>query len=100
MTVGGEREIVDVLHGLELRVTERLVRVETQLQAWREANAEVERRVEELEKNCTLLGASAATDRAIAKDRSDRLLLGLVIVAFISGTDLIAKVASATGVIA
>lgn len=94
MTPNGEREIVEVLHGLELRMTERMVRVETQLKAWRNMHDDMERRID----GCETLGMKLTNEinivRDMSKERSNRLLIGLIIVALIAGTDVLARVAA------
>lgn len=77
MTHSDRRDILDAIHQLELRFTDRLARLEVKV----EGQAELKKRVEAAE-------AAQAVHEQVMWDRTNRLLIGLTIVAILALGDL------------
>ena len=92
MTAGEERDILNALHSLELRLTEKLARVETKLEHAKGDHTAHGVRIHDLEKACE-------EERQAMRDRTNRLLIGLIAVALVAGVDILAKASLASGVI-
>lgn len=76
MTQSEMNVLIQAMHRLEVTLIERLTRVEEKVKG----QSELDDRLGCLETKCE-------TDFQILRDRSNRLLLGLVVVAIIAGAD-------------
>jgi hypothetical protein len=76
MTQAEQERILAAFHGLELAVVERLARLE----ALMDGHRELKKRVDDLESKCDV-------NEHVFADRTNRLLVGLVIVAIIAFGD-------------
>lgn len=92
MSPSEERDILNALHSLELRLTEKLARVETKLEHAKGDHTAHGVRIGDLEKAHEL-------ERDTMRERTNRLLIGLIIVALIAGTDVAARVVTTMGIV-
>ena len=82
------RTVIETLHQMELRMSERMVRVETELRQWRK-DAERLRDVDEtLRTDIDELRTDFEVERRDCKDRQNRLTIGLAVVSLIALGDL------------
>lgn len=82
MTAEERRDILAAMHQLELSVIERLARLEEKVHG----QHVLKQRIDDLERVC-------AVETQISRDRSNRLLVGLVLVAVIALGDGVLRVA-------
>lgn len=96
MTESGDKEVINLLHAIEVRFTERLTRIEAEASAWRtthnELRIDIERVSTEAKDAARALALTQAADSLRTSDRiqnvsdqnaksEQRLTIGLVIVA-------------------
>lgn len=84
------RDILGALHTLELRLTERLVRVEEKVIARGRAADGHETRITELEHACEV-------ERGAMRERTNRLAMGLLACFIVAGTDTVVRLLPVIG---
>lgn len=91
MTDSEKRSIVDSLHAMELRVLERLARVETEIRESRKDSDRLRVADERLTEAVGSLRADFSAEQQLCQARTNRVVLGVVLVGLVAGGDLAAK---------
>jgi len=82
VTPNERREVLEAIHSLEIQFTDRMARIETKMDKYRELDHRVE-----------LIDRKLDAESTIMRDRSNRLLIGLTIVSLLALGDIGATVA-------
>jgi hypothetical protein len=91
MTGSDQRSIVDTLHQMELRMSERLVRVETELREWRKDYELLQASDIRLTETVNELRSDFEVERQACDHRATRTLIGLAIVSVLAIGQLVTK---------
>lgn len=85
------RNVIDTLHQMELRMSERLVRVETELREWRKESDRLRASDEKISQEVQDLRGEFEVEKQVCRDRSNRLVIAMAIVALIALGDLFVR---------
>jgi hypothetical protein len=85
------RNVIDTLHQMELRMSERLVRVETELREWRKESERLRVADEKISAEVHELRNEFEVEKQIGRDRANRLIISMAVVALIALGDLFVR---------